>query len=251
MVLKELTSIKLPRLHTLLSLLFWLTLWQLSSLFVAKKILLVSPIDTVKRLLELALTLDFWAVVVNSLSRIGLGFLCACLAGAALAVSACGGKWLYSLIKLPLSVINATPIVSFIILALLWIRARDLSMFISFTMVLPMIFFSVHAGIMGVDKELTEMAAVFRLSRYKKARVIYAPSVLPYFVAAASNAIGFAWKSGVAAEIVGLQRRSVGLELYQAKLYLETADVFAWTLVVIVLSLITEKVFKKAVSLWR
>jgi len=237
--------LKNNKFHIFFSILFWLAFWQIASLLVAKKILLVSPVDTIKRLFELSLTLNFWTVVANSLSKIGLGFLFACLVGAALAVIASGGKFLYSLIKLPLNVINATPIVSFIILALLWIKARNLSMFISFIMVLPMIFFSVRTGILNVDKNLKEMATVFRLTAYKKARFIYVPSVMPYFITAASNAVGFAWKSGVAAEIVGLQRYSVGLELYQAKLYLETADVFAWTLVVIVLSLITEKGFKK------
>ncbi len=71
---------------------------------------------------------------------------------------------------------------------------------------------------------------------------IYQPALLPYLLTACVNAVGVAWKSGVAAEIIGLPSRSIGEHLYEAKLYLDTANLFAWTLSIILVSLLTEKI---------
>lgn len=230
-------------LRGLLAALFWLAVWQVIQWIVAKEILLVSPFTAFRRLFELALEPAFWAVVAGSMGRICLGFLLGVLAGVLLAVAARRAAVVDLLLSPLVSVIKATPVASFVILALVWIRSGWLSVFISFLMVLPMLYASVRQGIAETDRELLEMGRVYRFSPGRMLRLIWVPSVLPYFLPTARTALGFAFKSGIAAEVLGLPRNAIGTELYNAKIYLETADLFAWTIVVIVLSVAIEKIF--------
>jgi len=134
-------------------------------------------------------------------------------------------------------VVKATPVTSFILLALLWLNSSLVPLFISFLMVLPMVWADTADAILHTDPRLVEMGRVFGLSRTKIVRKIYVPSVLPQFLAACTTSLGFAWKSGVAAEIIALPLRSIGYQLYEAKLRIETLDLFAWTLLVILMSM--------------
>jgi NitT/TauT family transport system permease protein len=135
------------------------------------------------------------------------------------------------------------PVASFIILALLWVRGGNLSICISFLMVLPIIYNNMLAGFTRVDKSLLEMAAVFRLSNMKKIKYIYIPQVLPYFTAACTTSLGLCWKSGIAAEVIGMPAGSMGNRLYETKLYMDTPEMFAWTVVIVIISFVVEKGF--------
>ena len=147
------------------------------------------------------------------------------------------------------SVIKATPVASFIILALVWINKELIPVFISALMVLPVIHGNVREGIISTDRELLEMAKIFGFSRKQKLSRIYLPSVAPYLTAGVKTCLGLAWKAGVASEVLCFAAYSIGNKLYQAKVYLETADMFAWTVTVIVISIIIEKVLMSLVSL--
>ena len=139
------------------------------------------------------------------------------------------------------SVVKATPVTSFILLALLWFSSGMVPVWIALLMVLPVVWAAVLEAVRETDPALLEMARAFRLPRRRQIREIYAPSALPPVLAACSTALGFAWKSGVAAEILALPRLAVGSYLYRSKVTLETADLFAWTLCVIVLSMLLER----------
>lgn len=219
----------------------WLLLWQWAYLAVGEDLLLVSPLSVVGRLGELVTTGGFWQTVGTSFGRIGLGFLLGVGAGTLLAVVTAASPLLYTFFSLPMGIIKATPVASFVILALVWVSGRNLSIFISFLMVLPLVWGNVHEGILQTDPQLLEMGRVYRLSRPAVARSIYLPQVLPYFLAAVKVAMGFAWKSGIAGEVLAIPAHSIGTELYNAKIYLETVDLFAWTAVVILLSLLIER----------
>ena len=97
-------------------------------------------------------------------------------------------------------------------------------------------------GIRQTDGKLLEMARVYRLGLGKTLRHIWLPSVKPYFLAACTTGLGFAWKSGIAAEVICSPDRAIGTELRNAKAYLETPEVFAWTVTVVVLSVLLERV---------
>ncbi len=140
-----------------------------------------------------------------------------------------------------ISLAKATPVASFIILALVWIKKNGVPVFIVFLIVLPIVWANVSEAIKNTDKSMLEMAKVFRFGKLKTIKEIYVHSVLPYFAAGCTTALGLAWKSGVAAEVISLPQSSVGYHLYRSKITIETADLFAWTLVVIILSVLLEK----------
>ena len=219
----------------------WLLLWQLASMAVGLPLLLPSPLAVLLRLGQLCTGADFWLTVASSLLRILLGFLLGVLFGTALA----GLCWRFRLIDVLarplLGVLKSTPVASFIILALVWVKTTWLATVISFIMVLPLIYANVREGIDSADRQLLEMAQVFRLSRRKTFRYCYLPAILPFFLSAVSSALGFAWKSGIAAEVLGRPARAIGSQIYDSKIYLETPDLFAWTLVVILLSVLLER----------
>ncbi len=223
----------------------WIGLWQIAAAALSQEILLVSPGKAALRLFQLIREPDFWLTVGTSCTRIMAGFLLALAAGAFLAVVMSRSRFLYAFFHPALAVIKATPVASFIILALVWVTGRRLSVFISFLMVLPMVWSNLSEGIRSTDAKLLEMAKLFGFSPWEKARYVYIPSVMPYFVSACTTGIGFAWKAGIAAEVLGVPKHSLGTEIYNAKIYLETADLFAWTAVIILMSMAIEKGFLK------
>ena len=142
-----------------------------------------------------------------------------------------------------MQLVKATPVASFIILALVWVSGKSLSILISFLMVLPVLYGAVRTGLESADPQLLEMARVFRLPLGRRVKAIWIPAVLPAFRQGCSVALGICWKSGVAAEVIGLPDGSIGDALYRAKITLSTGELFAWTFVIIVLSAAFEKLF--------
>ncbi len=226
-----------------LAYLFWLAVWQAASVAIGQELFLVSPFAVIKTLLSLSKSAEFWGAVGFSLLRITTGFLLAILLGVGFAVLSARFQWVELLLYPLTAVINCTPVVSFIILALIWISSSNLSAFISFLMVFPIIYQNTLQGILHVDHKLLEMARVFRVGAWRRVLYIYLPDVMPFFVSACSVALGMCWKAGVAAEVIGLPSGSIGEKLYQAKIYLNTGEVFAWTVVIIVISILFEKLF--------
>ncbi len=225
------------------SVLLWLTVWQLGSMALGQEILLVSPITVVVRVGQLALEMEFWRTVLFSFARIAGGFLLAAVTGSILAALASRFRIIEELVAPPILAIKAIPVASFIILVLIWVSSKNLSILIAFLMVLPIIYTNVFSGIRSTDPQLLEMAQVFQVPTGRRIRYIYVSQVLPYFRAACSLALGLCWKSGIAAEVIGIPKNSMGEKLYSAKIYLDTPDLFAWTVVIVLVSLAFEKIF--------
>ena len=229
---------------------FWIIVWQAIVMILDKKsgnsmggnLLVASPLETVKTLFALVRTPEFWKAVGYSFAKIASGFFLALIAGVLCAVFAAVSGVVRALLSPVLRLIKAVPVASFIILALFWLSSsKNLSVLIAFLMVLPVIYTNVLQGIEATDKELLEMSSVFRISFGKRIRYIYIPAVMPYFVSACSVGLGFCFKSGIAAEIIGLPANSIGERLYEAKLYLLTEELFAWTAVIVLVSVVFEK----------
>lgn len=223
--------------------LVWLAVWQLASLWIGQEILLVSPAAVLRRLIELIPSWEFWTSVFSSLIRIVGGFVCAAAAGVLAAGLAVKFVRVEELLCPVMLTVKAVPVASFIILVLIWVSAENLSIVISFLMGLPIIYTNVLEGEKQMDQKLLEMAQVFALSRTVRLRYLYLPQLLPYFRAGCSMGLGLCWKAGVAAEVIGIPDNSIGEQLYQAKIYLNTPDLFAWTLVIVLLSFLFERCF--------
>ena len=244
---------------------FWLLVWEGASLALAattggRMLLLASPVQALGRLLALAGTADFWRAVAFSSARILGGFLLACVLAVALAALAARLRWVRDLLSPLVAVVKAVPVVSFIILALIFFSSENLSLLISALMVFPPVYLNVLEGIGRTDTQLLEMARVFRVPQLlemarvfrvplsRQLRGIYLPAVLPYFRSAVSLGLGLCWKSGAAAEVIGLPEGSIGEALYTAKVYFQTGDLFAWTAVIVTISVLFERLFLRLVD---
>ena len=213
-----------------------------------QRVLLVSPISVAGRLCTIWRDAGFFAAIWFSFARIVAGFFAGFAAGVVLAMLA-GRFSVLETIFLPyLLTVKSVPVASFIVIALLWLSSAELSVFISFLMVLPIVYNNVLAGIRNVDPKMTEMAQVFHLSFPRRLSYIWLPQIKPYLLSACATSIGLAWKSGIAAEVIALPALSVGRNLYDAKIYLERADLFAWTLTVILLSMALEALLRGAMG---
>ena len=222
---------------------FWLVVWQLAAMAIGQEVFLVSPIQALGTLLELLPQPEFWQRIGFSAGRILLGFLLGAVSSVVLAVAAEGWAWVEALLSPVMQLVKATPVASFIILALVWVSGRSLSILISFLMVLPVLYSAVRTGIESADVQLLEMAQVFHLPLARRVKAIWLPAILPAFRQGCSVALGICWKSGVAAEVIGLPDGSIGDALYRAKITLSTGELFAWTFVIILLSAGFEKLF--------
>ncbi len=230
-----------------LALAFWLLVWQLLSLQVGLPLLLPSPGKVAVRLFELVQTDIFWNNTFLSLLRVVAGIAW----GAALGILsgvACRNSILDALIRPMMTVVKSTPVASVTILVLLWLDRDTVPVLIAGMMVLPAVWAGICTGISETDPQLLEMSAVYGFSPAKKLLHIYTPSVLPYFRAACGSALGLAWKAGIAAEVLAVPARSMGKMIFESKLYFMTEDLFAWTLAVILLSLLVEKLLMTLLS---
>lgn len=220
---------------------FWLVVWQLVAAWVGHDFLVARPASVASRLVELVPTADFWSTVWFSFARITLGFALAVAVGVVLAALAAWSRVADALLTPFLTAVRAAPVVSFIILVLLVTDSGKLAAITSFLMVLPVAYVNVLGGIRHRDRALLEMVAVFEVPLLRRVAAVDVPAVLPFFLAACRLGVGLAWKSGVAAEVIGLPDGSIGERLYEAKLFLSSADLFAWTAVIIAVSYGFEK----------
>ena len=217
--------------------LFWVAVWQALAMALGHGgVFLSTPVQTLRALAVLVPTPAFWRRIAFSALRILTGFVLAVAGGLVLGALSARYRWLRELLAPPMQLIRAMPVASFVILALLWVSGDDLSVVVSFTHVLPVVYAGVVGGIADTDPQLLEMARVYRLPLVRRLRYIWLPGVFPSFSEACIAAMGMCWKSGVSAEVIGLPDHSVGDALYRAKITLSTPDVFAWTLVIVLLS---------------
>ncbi|MDO4581732.1 MAG: ABC transporter permease subunit [Bacillota bacterium] len=231
--------------QTLAVLIFWLALWALLAYLVDKQYVLPRPRVVAERALVLLCSAHFWLSTAASLLRILAGFALGSLSGIALAVLVTQCRPAALLLTPAIKTVRAAPVVSFIILALVWLDSAQLPLFISSLMVLPLIWANTVSGIENTAPELLEMARIFHVRRLTVWRQIYWPSVKPYLLAAATTALGLAWKSGITAEVIAAPRLAMGSEMQNAKVALEPADTFVWTIAVIALSLLLEALLKR------
>ena len=234
---------KKRRIQILAASVFWLGIWQAAAAAIGQEVFLVSPVQAIGTLVELLPQAEFWQRIGFSAGRILLGFGLGALSSAVLAVAAEKWEWVDALLAPVMQLVKATPVASFIILALVWLNSRSLSLFISALMVFPPVYLNVLEGICRTDRRLLEMARVFRVPLGRRLRGIYLPQVMPYFRTAVSLGLGLCWKAGAAAEIIGLPAGSMGERLYTAKVYFQTADLFAWTVTIVAVSVVFERLF--------
>ncbi|EJO5346546.1 ABC transporter permease subunit [Clostridium botulinum] len=227
-----------------LIIIFWIFIWELSSLFINNEILLPSPKKVLETLVVLAVKKYFWISVSKSILRVIIGIFISIVLGIILGIIAGTNVFIEELLEPLIVTIKATPVMSIIIIALVWFKSSSVAIFTSILMCLPIIYTNVISGIMSVDKKLIEMASLYKVKNRYILTNIYLPSTEPYIISGILMCLGIGWKVTVASEVLSTPKYSIGLNLLNAKATLATEELFAWTIVVVLLSLILEKIFK-------
>ncbi len=223
------------------ALLFWVAVWWLVAQRVNQELLVPTPPLVAKTLWQMIGTVTFWKAAAASLLRVAVGFAGGVVTGCILALLTFRFAVAAHLLSPMLKTVRATPVASFIILAFVWLKTDTLPAFIAFLMVLPIVWSNVEKGLQQTDRRLLETATVFRMGRRRTLLHVWIPSIMPHFLTACTTALGLAWKSGVAAEVICRPQNSIGRLLQTAKNHLETPQVFAYTIAIIVLSVLLER----------
>lgn len=226
--------------------LIWLTIWEMVSLFVSNDILLVGPVDVLRTLAMKLWEVEFYKSIGLSVLRIVGGFLIGSLVGGLLAICSWKSHFIEDFCKPFMSFVKAAPIASFVVLFLIWWHSNILSIAICICVSLPQIYVNMLMALKNADKKMLEMAEVFQLPIIDKINYVYRPSVCNYMESAVRLAVGMAFKAGIAAEVIGTPDNSIGNGLYMSKIYLDTAGVLSWTVVIILLSVVWEQIILMA-----
>ena len=241
-----------------LAVLFALLLWQIAAVAVDQKILLVSPVDVAVRMTSIwqvegfasSIWFSFYHIaggfllaLLGSMARILGGFFLAAALGTLLAALAARFKRVEEWLAPPVLAMKTVPVASFVVICLIWLSAQNLSVFISFLIVLPVVYGNVLEGIKSEDKKMLEVGRVFGMPFLKRVLYIHMPQLKPFILSACMTSLGMSWKAGVAAEIIGTPDGSIGKQLYYAKIYLDTDDLLCWTVIIVIISVAFEKLF--------
>jgi NitT/TauT family transport system permease protein len=225
-------------------LMFWIMIWELGSLFIHNVILLPSPVEVMQMLSKLVFRQYFWLCVFSSIARVIIGLVISIGLGIVIGIIAGLNKYVEEILTPFLVTIKSTPIMSIIILALVWFKSTNVAIFTAILICFPVIYTNVLQGIKAVDVQLLQMAELYKVKRKYIIRDIYIPSIKHYIISGVLMCLGLAWKVSVTSEVLATPKYSIGLNLLNSKAMLETSELFAWTVVVVLLSFGFESLFK-------
>ena len=225
--------------------LIWLLIWQFASMMTGLELLLASPVAVLKTIMNMLVSQQFYVTLMHSMINIGTGLMVGIVFGVILGICAAKYKLIAEFIEIPLQLMKALPVAAFIILLLMWFGSKNVSRIISAMVVIPMVVTGVTDGIKNTDIKLIQMARVYNMSTFNLFRYIYMTGVYPYLSSQLKIALGMCFKAGISAEIIGLVSNTIGTSMYYAKMYLLSSELFAWSIVIILVSLLVEKIILK------
>lgn len=227
-----------------LILLFWIVIWEILSLLIDSSILLPSPFEVISAFISLAVKLYFWKSIFASLLRVVIGISISIAGGIVLGVFGGLNRFVEEFLEPVIVTVKATPVMSIIIIALVWFTSSNVVVFTAILICFPIVYTNVLEGIRSVDKKLLEMADIYRVKKIYVIKYIYLPGIKNYIVSGILMCLGIGWKVSVASEVLSTPKYSIGLNLLNSKTMLDTSELFAWTIAVIILSFIFEKMFR-------
>lgn len=231
-----------------LVILMWLAVWELADHLVDNRLVLTGPVRTLQALTEQIVKADFWLICAASFCRIAAGFILAFAGGILIAVAAHRVRLVRDLIEPIVGLLKTVPMVSFIIMLLIWVGNQALTIYLSFLIVMPLVYTNMYAGLEAVDPKMLEMACMCGMGRWRQFLYIYRPAFMPFLVSGCKVSLGMSWKSGIMAEVFGTPAPSIGKQMFAARTFLDTPSLFAWTAVVMLLSVVFEKAFMALLS---
>ena len=238
----------------ILSVISLIFLWKIISLAAASELLLPAPEKTFRVLVKLVTSDEFVFSVGHTVLRGLLGFLLSLAVGIITGIMAGLNRTFDVMIKPVLVAVRATPVISIILLALIWLSTDLVPVFIGFLIMYPIISTNVTEGIKSVDGELVAMAKTYRVKSSRLIREVYIPAISPFITGGISNAAGIGWKAIIASEVLSQPKFAIGTQMHTAQSYLMVAELVAWTVIAVMLSYIFEiliRLFEKRAAAWR
>lgn len=222
----------------------WLFFWQILAVAVGNTFLFPGIAQTSKALLALLGSFDFYKAIFFSVIRVSVGLSLGIVFGAILAIICHHFLVIKSIVSPAITVIKSTPVASFIVVLWVMMSGNVLSVFIALLMVMPIIWQSVMNSFSFIDEQLDEVAKIFEFSTAKRYKLLILPTTKKFLVPAIVTSCGLAWKAEIAAEIIAYTKNSIGQGINDAKYSMDTPTVFAWTIIIIIFSIILERVTK-------
>jgi NitT/TauT family transport system permease protein len=242
--LMKISITKKDRLYTVLSFALLLAIWKIISVIVNSAIIIPSPESTIISLFNLIKTREFFIIIFFSLERGLIGFAISFVLGLFVGFAAGFNRVFNKIFEPFLVIIRSTPVMTIILIALIWFKANNVPIFASFLMSFPIICTNVMEGIKNIDPKLLEMAKIYRVNRTRVVKEIYLPSIVPFLTAAISTSFGIGWKVVIAAEVLSQPKYAIGTSLQNSKIYLNINDVFAWTIIAILIGYLFERLIR-------
>lgn len=218
----------------------WIVIWQFASMVVGEVLLLPSPYQTLAALFELGKTSIFYVSVLTTLIRVMIGLLISIITGVALGIASARYSWLAAFLTPMMSTIKAVPVVSFILLLVLYLNSSTAPVAVCVLLCFPIMYTNTQKGMLSIDKKLIQMAELHKVPSRKILTHIKIPAIFHYILSGIFICIGFSWKSVVTAEVLSAPLRSIGYSLYVTRMYVNTEELFAWTLIIVLLSITIE-----------
>ena len=204
----------------------------------------MSPLNVFKELANLIVTKNYWLVILSTLWKILFALFISILFGVVFGIISYNFQIFKEFIYPVITFFRSIPVASFVIFLLIWINSKYLSIYIGFIMGLPIIYENMYNGLVSIDKSILEMAKIYKVEFKKKLKYIYLTKTKPFIKSGIISASGLIFKAAIAAEVIGLQPDSIGERLYFSKLYLNMRELFAWTVTILILSMVFEKLIK-------
>lgn len=237
-----------------LSLAFLLGLWKILSLWVGASIIIPSPEETFNACFLLLGRSDFYTDVWHTVARSLTGFFIALALALLMGITAGTYQVVYILFKPLVSITKATPTMSVILLALIWLHTEIAPILVGFLVIFPLLYSNIVEGIKSVDPKLLEMASMYQVKKKRMITELYLPSLSSHLTTAAATALGLNLKVIIAAEVLSQPRNCIGTSLQMEQINLNTAGVFAWTIIAILISSFFDyslTLLRKRVEKWK
>ena len=218
----------------------YILIWQLVSATVGNKILMAGPTETLKAIIRIVQAEDFLLIITNSLFNILTGFIPALLISVIIAFMAFKTEYVKMLLGPVIHIFKSVPVASFIILILIWMGSDGIARVVAFIISVPVIYSGTLHSLISTDKKLLEMTYVFRMNTINKYRYIYMPQIKQRLKSDAALGLGMCFKAGVAAEVIGVAKNTLGEQIYLSKIYLSTDELFGWTIIIMILAYVME-----------
>lgn len=220
-----------------------LILWEVAALRIDSEQIMPGPVATLISTVGLFGQKDFVAIVFSTILRGIVGFLIAAIAGVISGIIAGIHEGFNAFMKPWIVVMRSTPVVAFVLLALIWF-SQSTAVFIAFLTMFPMIFTNVVEGIHNVDGKLLKMAELYKVKKIRVIKWVYVPAIAPFMVSGISSAIGIGWRAIIVGEVLSQPRYGIGNSMQLAQIQMNVDKLIAWTIIAVLLGFLFEKIIR-------